>query len=119
MWKPLLILAVFLLLAPAIARGADGYQATKGFTFQVQHNTLLTWTLSPTPGVVGYWVFRGTTTGGEGTASINTTLVAAGIYIDLAVTPGQHYCYTVVAVASDGITRSGPSNEACDDIPSP
>ena len=80
------------------------------------HSVLLQWTASTTAGVT-YNVFRGTSSGGEGTTPINSSPVSATSYTDTNVTSGQEYFYTVEAVDSGG--SSAPSNEAHANIPTP
>lgn len=109
-------------LSSVPAKSSVGYKTTQTFTLTVAasgHNTTLTWTASPTIGVIGYYIYRGITTGGESSTPLNSTPVNATTYIDLAVVAGQKYYYYVTAVASDGITQSGASNEASDTIPTP
>jgi len=80
------------------------------------HSVLLQWTASTTAGVT-YNVFRGTSSGGEGTTPINSSPVSTTSYTDTNVTSGQTYFYTVEAVDSGG--SSVPSNEAQAKIPTP
>ena len=118
--KRCIILALLvLLLIPVAAQAEGGYKSTQAFTLVVQHNTFLTWNASITPGVVGYFIYRGTTSGGESSTPLNATPVPGLSYLDLAVVAGTKYYYFVTAVAANGITQSGPSNEASDTIPTP
>jgi len=80
------------------------------------HSVVLSWGASSTSGVT-YNVFRGTSSGGEGTTPINSSPVTQLTYTDTNVTPGSDYYYTVEAVDSGG--SSAPSNEAVADIPNP
>jgi fibronectin type 3 domain-containing protein len=82
------------------------------------HCTILTWTASVTPGIIGYNVYRSTTSGTEGGTPLNgATPVAATTYEDDAVTAGRVYYYVVTAIAANGVTESAFSNEAQDQIP--
>jgi len=92
------------------------------------HDVILSWTASTTPGVAGYNVYRGITSGGESTTPLTGSPVAAGCtsststtnctYADTAVVVGTTYYYTVTAVASDGVTQSAPSKEVSATVPS-
>jgi hypothetical protein len=89
------------------------------------HDVILNWVPSPTTGVSGYDIFRGTASGGESTTPI-ATQVAAGCtslttctYVDTAVVAGTKYFYVVTAVSSSGNTQSSPSNEASATVPTP
>lgn len=81
------------------------------------HDVVLTWTASPTSGIAGYNVYRGTSTGGEGTVAINTSPITVLTYADTNVTPGTQYFYIVKAVAANGVTLSAASNEANATVP--
>jgi hypothetical protein len=100
-----------------------GSTQTAPLTGTTSHDVILTWTASPTSGILGYDIFRGTTSGGEtGYATNVATGCAAGTtctYVDTAVVTGKTYYYYVTAVASDGITQSAPSNEASAQVPPP
>jgi hypothetical protein len=81
------------------------------------HSTTLNWTASTSTGVVGYYVYRGTQTGGPYT-KINSTAVAGTTYTDSNVTAGATYFYVVTAVDSTG-TESAQSSEVSATIPTP
>jgi hypothetical protein len=82
------------------------------------HSVALNWTASVTPGVVGYNVYRATTSGGPFSKLNSSSLVASTNYTDNAVTAGQVYYYVTTAV--DGSNdESAPSNEAQATVPSP
>jgi titin len=83
------------------------------------HDVILTWDASPTSGIAGYFVYRGTTPGGESSVPLNSTPVNATSYTDANVTAGSAYYYVVTAVAADGSTQSASSNEASATVPSP
>jgi hypothetical protein len=82
------------------------------------HDVVLTWTSSPSSGVSGYDIFRGTTSGGESTTPLNSSPVSGANYVDANVTAGTTYYYVVTAVASSG-TQSPASNEASAAVPTP
>ena len=76
----------------------------------------LNWVASVTPGVVGYNVYRSTTSGGPYT-KINSSNVAATTYADQAVSPGQTYYYVVRSIGNTGL-ESVNSNQAIAVVPS-
>jgi hypothetical protein len=86
-------------------------------TSSTSHYVSLTWTASTSSGVVGYYVYRGTSSGGESGTPINSSPVNAANYTDNSVTAGTEYFYTVTAVASDGTTQSVASDEASASVP--
>lgn len=80
------------------------------------HLAMLSWNASASP-VNGYYVYRGTTSGGPYTrlnASEDTSLS----YTDSAVTAGQTYYYVVTAVDSNNV-ESSYSNQVAATIPTP
>ena len=79
------------------------------------HSVALTWNASPTSGINGYNVFRGTASGAEGTTPLNPSPLPGLTYTDTAVSSGQTYFYVVTAVDSGG--NSPPSNETPASIP--
>ena len=83
------------------------------------HDVMLSWTASSTPGVMGYYVFRATVSGAEGTTPLNSSPATPLSFVDTSVAGGTTYYYVVTAVASDGITQSSPSNEASAQVPMP
>src|SRR5207249_7134965 len=73
----------------------------------------LSWTAPANNGgsaITGYKIYRGTTSGGEGTTPIATISGSTLTYTDTGLTNGQTYFYKVTAVNSVG--ESVPSNEA-------
>jgi len=76
------------------------------------HYVVLTWTDSATPGVLGYYVYRGAASGEESTTPLNSTPIAGTSYTDSNVADGQTYYYVVTALGSDGTTQSPDSTEA-------
>jgi hypothetical protein len=84
------------------------------------HDAILSWTASATPpAVVGYNVYRGTTSGGPYPTQLNSTPVNGTTYCDETVQAGQTYYYVVTAVASDDVTQSADSVPASATVPSP
>ncbi|HTZ73918.1 MAG TPA: choice-of-anchor D domain-containing protein [Candidatus Aquilonibacter sp.] len=100
----------------SIASNATDSPAGVSLSGTGMHSVVLSWDASPTNGVT-YNVFRGTSSGGEGTTAINPSPITSLSYTDTNVTPGTDYYYTVEAVDSGG--SSAPSNEAVADVPNP
>lgn len=84
--------------------------------FGGSHSVSLSWSAS-TSTVVGYYVYRGTVSGGP-YMLLNSSPVAATAYTDTALASGQTYYYVVTAVDSSG-AQSGYSNEASAAVPVP
>jgi hypothetical protein len=82
----------------------------------VAHSVSLSWTAS-TSTVVGYNVYRSTTSGGPYTL-ITSSTVAGTTYTDNGVQAGVTYFYVVTAVDSNG-NESAFSNEASVSVPTP
>ncbi len=82
------------------------------------HDVILTWGGSSTYGVAGYFIYRGTISGGESSKPLNSSPVSGLTYTDSSVQAGQQYFYYVTAVDTDGVTQSSPSNEASATVPS-
>ena len=100
-----------------VASNAANSPLNIGLTGTGMHSVVLTWDEpGPTAGVT-YNVFRGTTSGGEGTIPINPSPITSSTYTDTNVSPGMGYSYTVEAVNVAG--SSGPSNEVSAAIPTP
>jgi hypothetical protein len=81
------------------------------------HSVSLTWTASASTGVVGYYVYRGATSGGPYT-KLNASPVAAISYTDSTVASGQTYYYVATAVDGSG-TESVHSASVPAIVPSP
>jgi hypothetical protein len=100
------------------SNNVTGSTQTATLTGTGAHDVVLTWTASSTSGVLGYDVYRGTTSGGEGTTPIASEVAASCApsttctYVDSAVTAGTTYYYEVTAVGSNGTTQSTPSAES-------
>ena len=83
------------------------------------HDVILDWSASSSSGIMGYYVFRGTSPGGEGSTPLNSTPVSGTSYVDQSVSAGATYYYVITAVAENGVTQSAPSNEASATVPTP
>jgi hypothetical protein len=81
------------------------------------HLATLSWSASPSP-VNGYFIYRGTSSGGPYTPLNLSSLDANTTYTDSSVQAGQSYYYVVKAVDSNNV-QSLPSNEVSATIPSP
>jgi titin len=105
--------------ALTITDNASGSPQSVALTGTGTHDVILGWTASPTSGVVGYNVYRGTTSGGESATPINSAPINGTTYADENVTAGTEYYYVVMAVASNDSTLSAASNEASATVPTP
>jgi hypothetical protein len=81
------------------------------------HTVSLTWTASTSPSVVGYYVERGTTSGGP-YEILNSSTDMETAYVDSTVQNGKEYFYVVVSVNNGG-HESKPSEQVSVTIPSP
>ena len=100
------------------SNGVSGSTQSSTLTGTGSHDVILSWTASATSGVVGYNVYRGTTSGGESSTPLNSTPVNGTTYADGNVTAGATYYYVVTAVGSDGV-QSADSNETEATVPTP
>lgn len=80
------------------------------------HSVTLTWDASTSSNVTGYYVYRGTTSGGPYTKL--SSLLSGNSYVDGTVAAGQVYYYVSTAADASG-DESAYSNEAQATIPSP
>jgi hypothetical protein len=101
----------------AIADNATGSPQKVSLSGLGIHNVGLLWTPSSTSGVVGYNVYRGTTSGGENSTPLNSTPISGTTFTDESVTAGSTYYYVVTAVGSDD-TQSPASAESSTTVPS-
>jgi len=81
------------------------------------HYVFLSWNASVSSDVVGYNVYRGSTSGGPYTI-VNSSLVAATTFTDSTVLAGQTYYYVCTAVDNNS-NQSTYSDEAIATVPSP
>jgi fibronectin type 3 domain-containing protein len=101
----------------SIADNSSGSPQTVSLSGAGTHDVILSWTASTTPGVVGYNVFRGATSGGESATPLNSSPINGTTYCDATVQAGQTYYYVVTAVASNDVTQSADSNEVSATVP--
>lgn len=83
------------------------------------HSVDLAWTASTSQNVIGYNIYRGTTTGGPYPTKVNSALVSATTFTDWTVLPGVTYFYVATAVDSsqNESVYSNESNPAA--VPTP
>ncbi len=79
------------------------------------HSVALTWSASKSSGVVGYNVYRGTTSGGPYT-KLTPSAIPETRYTDTSVEAGRTYYYVVTSVESSGV-ESSHSNQASATVP--
>ena len=105
--------------ALSIADNASGSPQSVSLSGSGTHDVMLSWTASATPGVLGYNVYRGTTSGGESSTPLNSTPISSTTFTDVNVTAGSTYYYCVTAIAANNVTQSSASNETGATIPTP
>jgi len=101
----------------SITDNASGSPQTVSLTGTGTHDVILSWTASTTAGVVGYDVYRGTTSGGPYSTLLNSTPVNGTAYTDQTAQAGQTYYYVVTAVGSNGATQSADSDQGSATVP--
>ena len=79
------------------------------------HSVTLSWAASSSSGVVGYYVYRSTTSGSSYTR-INSSALTTLKYTDGSVSAGETYYYVVTAVNSSG-TESAKSAQVTAVVP--
>jgi hypothetical protein len=105
-----------IIVVQRVTNAALGGSCVTG-TGTVAHSVTLSWLASTSSGVVGYNLYRGTTSGGPYT-KVTSSLVAGLGYTDNNVVAGQTYYY--VATAVDGSSNeSAYSTPATAVIPTP
>jgi len=88
---------------------------TLSVTTTASYSVQLSWTASPSPGVTGYNVYRGTVSGGPYTL-LTSASVAGLTWTDATVANGETYYYVTTSVDNGG-DESGYSEEAQMAIP--
>ena len=101
----------------SIADNSSGSPQTVSLSGAGTHDVILSWTASTTPGVVGYNVYRGTTSGGPYPTQLNSAPINGTTYTDETVQAGRTYYYVVTAVASNDVTQSADSNQVSATVP--
>ena len=92
-----------------------GIHQTATVNLTVTAQVMLSWTASQSPGIAGYNIYRGTTSGGPYT-KINSSLDPNTTYNDTAVQDGVTYYYVTTAVDNQG-EESSYSNESSAGVP--
>jgi fibronectin type 3 domain-containing protein len=109
-----------LLLALVFAAACGGCSHTNTVTppGPTSHYVVVSWVASTTPGVIGYNIYRGTTSGGPYPTKLNSSPATGTTYADNTVQAGETYYYVATAIASDRATESAYSDEASATVPS-
>lgn len=102
--------------ALSISDNAAGSPQTVSLSGSGTHDVILSWDASPTPGVVGYNIYRAATSGGPYTI-LNASIIPATTYTDTRVQSGQTYYYVARSIASDGVTESAYSDRVSVTVP--
>ena len=100
-----------------ITDNASGSPHSVPLSGKGMHDVILSWTDSATPAVIGYYVYRGSASGGPYT-KLNTTPATGTAYTDNNVQAGQTYYYVSTALDSNN-AESVYSNHATAVIPTP
>jgi len=100
----------------SIADNASASPQTVALSGTGTHDVIVAWSASKTSDIEGYYVYRGTTSGGESSTPLNSTPAAATAYDDDAVQAGQTYYYKVATVSSSGAV-SAESSESSATVP--
>jgi len=101
----------------SISDNSSGSPQTVSLSGAGTHDVILSWTASTTPGVVGYDVYRATTSGGPYPTELNSSPINGTTYTDDTAQAGQTYYYVVTAVASNDVTQSADSNQVSATVP--
>lgn len=90
------------------------------------HSTTVQWSDVDASSALGYFIYKGTTSGGESNTPLNATPIDVGTvcntaanlcqFVDNAVVAGAHACYTVAA-NNGSTTTAKASPDACVDTP--
>ncbi len=119
--------AILGFVATVLVLGCGGWSSSTtetpsgpGTTAQSTHTVSLSWSVSTSPDVSGYNIYRATYTDSCGPFSkINYMLNTGTLYTDSEVTDGARYCYAATSVNTRN-EESGYSNIAIDvQIPPP
>jgi hypothetical protein len=100
----------------SVTDNASSSPQAVSFTGTGSADVILFWGASPTSGVVGYNIYRGTSPGGESSTPLNSTPIAGTSYLDENVTEGMTYYYVLTSVGTNG-GQSAPSNETEAQVP--
>ena len=81
------------------------------------HSVDVSWSASTSSNIAGYYIERGTTSGGPYQV-LNSSKDTGTSYVDSTVQAGKEYFYVIVAVNTSG-QESSPSGQVSATIPSP
>jgi hypothetical protein len=101
--------------AAATTIALSGTAAAATEVGQTTHSVSLKWDTAPS--AVGYYVYRGSNSGGPYTL-LNSTAVTAADYVDSTVVEGQTYYYVVTSINEEK-AQSSYSNQAEVTVPNP
>jgi fibronectin type 3 domain-containing protein len=112
----LALIFAFCATAAAAPRAQQTSVVLEGGVNAWSYSVGLSWTASSSSGVVGYNVYRSTTSG-SGYAKLTASPIAGVAYTDWSTALGETYFYVVTAVNSAGV-ESAYSTQASAAIPS-
>jgi hypothetical protein len=101
----------------SIADNASGSPQSVILSGSASHDVMVSWSDSPSAGVTGYYIYRGTAPGAEGSTPVNCSPINVGSYMDENVTAGATYYYVIMSLAADGVTLSAASTETQATVP--
>jgi len=104
-------------IGTTLSMSLSGSATTASTPSSVPHTVTLTWNPSTGSNIVGYRVYRGTTSGGP-YFGLNSSVDSAISYVDSSVVAGGKYFYVATTVDTSG-NESAFSNEASATIPNP
>jgi len=102
-------------ISSSASNSALNVAVTGSGTQAAQQSVSLGWVASTTPGVVGYFVYRSTVSGGPYTV-LDSSYVSSTKYTDSTVQPSNTYYYVVTSVNSSNI-QSGYSAQVSAKVP--
>jgi fibronectin type 3 domain-containing protein len=100
----------------SITDNASGSPQSVSLSGSGTHDVILSWAASGSSGVVGYNVYRGTTSGKESSTPLNSSPITGTTFTDSNVAAGQTYYYVVTTVNSSD-KQSADSNEISVTVP--
>ena len=87
----------------SILDNAAGSPQTLRLSGTRTHGVFLPWSASPSSRIVGYYIYRGTTSGGERSNPLNSTEIAGSPMWTRNVAAGMTYYYEVKALDWSGV----------------
>ncbi|MBS1864964.1 MAG: choice-of-anchor D domain-containing protein [Acidobacteria bacterium] len=104
-------------IGTTLSMSLSGAATTASTPSSVPHTVTLTWNPSSGGNIVGYRVYRGTTSGGP-YFGLNSSVDSSISYTDSSVVAGGKYFYVATSVDASG-NESAFSNEASATVPNP